>query len=94
MKAPKSNPSQTVLVICTGFIFVYLVFRQDWILYGTFAIGLVSILFKDLAKKNRVGMVQNLPYFESYCTKYSLRDYILSIPNSNSLYSLPIQQRG
>jgi hypothetical protein len=51
MKAPKSNPSQTVLVICTGFTFVYFVFRQDWILYGTFSVGLLAILFKDFAKK-------------------------------------------
>lgn len=44
MKPLKSNPSQTILVICTGLVFVYFIFDLRWVLYLAFSLGLLSIL--------------------------------------------------
>lgn len=44
MKPLKSNPSQTVLVICTGLVLVYFIFDLRWVLYLAFSLGLLSIL--------------------------------------------------
>lgn len=44
MKPLKSNPAQTVLVICTGLVLVYFIFDVRWVLYVAFGLGLMSIL--------------------------------------------------
>lgn len=44
MKPLKSNPAQTVLVICTGLMLVYFIFDLRWILFLAFGVGLLSIL--------------------------------------------------
>ncbi len=44
MKPLKSNPAQTVLVICTGLVLVYFIFDVRWVLYVAFGLGLLSIL--------------------------------------------------
>jgi len=51
MKALKSDPSKTVLVICTGLILVYFIFSLKWILFVAFAIGILSILSEWISKK-------------------------------------------
>jgi hypothetical protein len=51
MKALKSDPSKTVLVICTGLILVYFIFSLEWILFVAFAIGILSILSEWISKK-------------------------------------------
>lgn len=51
MKPLKSNPSQTVLVICTGLVLVYFIFDLRWILYLAFSLGLLSILSPWISKK-------------------------------------------
>jgi hypothetical protein len=51
MKPLKSNPAQTVLVICTGLVLVYFIFDLRWILYLAFGLGLLSILSTWISKK-------------------------------------------
>ncbi|RAI85538.1 hypothetical protein [Algoriphagus yeomjeoni] len=51
MKALKSDPSKTVLVICTGLILVYFIFSLKWILFVAFGIGILSILSEWISKK-------------------------------------------
>jgi len=51
MKELKSDPSKTVLVICTGLILVYFIFSLKWILFVAFAIGILSILSEWISKK-------------------------------------------
>lgn len=51
MKALKSDPSKTVLVICTGLILVYFIFSLKWILFIAFGIGILSILSEWISKK-------------------------------------------
>lgn len=51
MKALKSDPSKTVLVICTGLILVYFIFSLKWILFVAFGIGILSILSEWFSKK-------------------------------------------
>ncbi len=51
MKPPKSNPAQTVLVICTGLVLVYFIFDLRWILYLAFSLGLGSRLSSGVSKK-------------------------------------------
>lgn len=47
----KSNPRQTLLVICTGLILVYFIFGIQWILYVSFGLGLFGILSYWFSKK-------------------------------------------
>lgn len=47
----KSNPSQTLLVICTGLVLVYFIFDIQWILYVSFGLGLFGILSDWFSKK-------------------------------------------
>lgn len=47
----KSNPSQTLLVICTGLVLVYFIFDIQWILYVSFGLGLLGILSEWFSKK-------------------------------------------
>lgn len=51
MKALKSDPNKTVLVICTGLILVYFIFSLKWILFVAFGIGLLSILSLWISRK-------------------------------------------
>lgn len=51
MKPLKSNPAQTVLVICTGLVLVYFIFDLRWILYLAFGLGLLSILSTWMSTK-------------------------------------------
>lgn len=51
MKELKSDPSKTVLVICTGLILVYFIFSLKWILFVSFGIGILSILSEWISKK-------------------------------------------
>lgn len=51
MKPLKSNPAQTVLVICTGLVLVYFIFDLRWVLYLAFGLGLLSILSTWVSKK-------------------------------------------
>jgi hypothetical protein len=51
MKALKSDPSKTVLVICTGLILVYFIFSLKWILFVAFGIGILSIFSEWISKK-------------------------------------------
>lgn len=51
MATPKSNPSQTVLVITVGFLILYLVFRHISLLYVSIGVGIVGILSSYLSKK-------------------------------------------
>lgn len=47
----KSNPSQTLLVICTGLVLVYFIFDIHWILYASFGLGLLGILSDWFSQK-------------------------------------------
>ncbi len=51
MAAPKSNPTQTVLVITVGFLILYLVFKQNSLLYISIVVGVIGILSTYLSKK-------------------------------------------
>lgn len=51
MAAPKSNPTQTVLVITVGFLILYLVFRQISLLYISVGVGIVGLLSSYLRNK-------------------------------------------
>lgn len=51
MKSLKSNPAQTVLVICTGLVLVYFIFDLRWVLYLVFGLGLLSILSSWISKR-------------------------------------------
>lgn len=51
MATPKSNPSQTILVITVGFLILHLVFKQDALLYIAVAAGAIGILSTYLSKK-------------------------------------------
>lgn len=51
MKPLKSNPAQTVLVICTGLVLLYFIFDLRWILYLAFGLGLLSILSTWMSTK-------------------------------------------
>ncbi len=51
MKPLKSNPAQTVLVICTGLVLVYFIFDLRWVLYLAFGLGLLSILSTWISRK-------------------------------------------
>jgi hypothetical protein len=51
MKPLKSNPAQTVLVICTGLVLVYFIFDLRWVLYLAFGLGILSILSTWISKK-------------------------------------------
>jgi len=51
MKPLKSNPAQTVLVICTGLVLVYFIFDLRWVLYLAFGLGILSILSIWISKK-------------------------------------------
>ncbi|SEF42190.1 hypothetical protein [Algoriphagus boritolerans] len=50
MKPLKSNPTQTVLVICTCLVLVYFIFDLRWVLYLAFGLGLLSILSTWISK--------------------------------------------
>lgn len=49
--AMKSNPSQTLLVICTGLVLVYFIINIQWILYVSFGLGLLAVLSDWFSKK-------------------------------------------
>jgi hypothetical protein len=51
MKALKSNPSKTVLVICTGMVLLHFILELEWTLYLSLGMGLVSILSEWISKK-------------------------------------------
>lgn len=51
MKALKSDPSKTVLVICTGLVLLFFIFDLKWILFLSFGIGLLAILSEWVSKK-------------------------------------------
>jgi hypothetical protein len=52
MSSPlKSNPSQTLLVICTGLVLVYFIFDIRWILFLSFGLGVLGILSDWFSKK-------------------------------------------
>lgn len=55
MKPLKSNPAQTVLVICTGLVLVYFIFDLRWVLYLAFGLGLLSILSTWISRKVEWG---------------------------------------
>ncbi|MFN3759505.1 MAG: hypothetical protein ACK4SF_09825 [Algoriphagus aquaeductus] len=47
----KSNPSQTLLVICTGLVLVYFIFDLKWLLFVSFGLGLMGILSDWFSRK-------------------------------------------
>jgi hypothetical protein len=50
MKAIKSNPASTVLIITVGIAIVFLKYRIDWILYLSIGIGLLGFLSSAFSK--------------------------------------------
>jgi hypothetical protein len=51
MKVNKSNPTKTVLTIVIGFLFIFLILRQQWALSTAFIVGLAGLMSDFLAKK-------------------------------------------
>lgn len=51
MASPKSNPTQTVLVITVGFLILHLVFKHNSFLYISILIGAIGIISTFLSKK-------------------------------------------
>ncbi|MBN7817553.1 hypothetical protein [Algoriphagus pacificus] len=51
MASPKSNPTQTVLVITVGFLILYLVFKHNAFLIISLSIGSIGILSTFLSQK-------------------------------------------
>lgn len=47
----KSNPSQTLLVICIGLTLIYFFSDISWIIYLSFGLGLLGILSEWFARK-------------------------------------------
>lgn len=50
MKAIKSNPASTVLIITLGIAIIFLKYRIDWILYLSIGIGVLGFLSSTFAK--------------------------------------------
>lgn len=50
MKEIKSNPAKTALIISMGFLVVFMVYKLDWALLVSLAIGLIGALFEGLSK--------------------------------------------
>lgn len=51
----KNKTYQNILVICIGFLALFLLWQWQWALYVSFAVGIVSILSPFLAKKIVAG---------------------------------------
>ena len=50
-KVKADTSKSTVLVICIGFLFVYLVFKEKWALYASLVIGVSAIASPYLSRK-------------------------------------------
>ena len=51
MQNPKSNPTKTMLTICTGFIVIFIITKLQWMLLVALIIGLIGILSNFLSKQ-------------------------------------------
>lgn len=49
MKKIKSNPPKTSLIICLGFLVIYLIFEETWSLNLSFCIALIGAFFNKLS---------------------------------------------
>jgi hypothetical protein len=50
MKAIKSNPAKTALIISMGFLMVFLIYRLDWAIMVSLSVGLIGALFEGVSK--------------------------------------------
>ena len=51
MKQPKTNPTQTILTICVGFLVIHLITKADWAIYVSLVIGVLGVFSPFLSKK-------------------------------------------
>lgn len=51
MKQPKTNPTQTMLTICVGFLVIHLITKADWAIYISLVIGLLGVFSPFLSQK-------------------------------------------
>ena len=49
MKNPKSNPTKTMLTICTGFLVIFIITKIQWMLLVALIIGLIGVLSSFLS---------------------------------------------
>jgi len=47
----KSDPVKTVLVICVGFLVVYIITKLQWTLYTALVVGILGVLSEYISKK-------------------------------------------
>jgi hypothetical protein len=50
MKAIKSNPAKTSLIISMGFLLIFLIYRLDWAIMVSLSVGLIGALFEKVSK--------------------------------------------
>jgi len=51
MKAPKTNPTKTVLIISVGFILVFLITKAHWAIIVSLCIGAIGIFSAYLSRQ-------------------------------------------
>ena len=51
MNQIKTNPKETILVISTALLILYIIFENDWYLYTSLTISVLGILFSFFAEK-------------------------------------------
>jgi predicted membrane protein len=44
MKKAVFDPARTLLTICIGFLVIFMISRNEWILYGILLVGIIGIL--------------------------------------------------
>jgi len=50
MKIPKNNAVKTVLIISTGFGFIFFLFDLEWALYTSLIIGALGVISNNASK--------------------------------------------
>lgn len=54
MKKNNTTPIQTVLTITVGFLVLFMITKNEWLLYVSLVIGILGVFFNFMAKKIHV----------------------------------------